>query len=168
MLVNGAGRRSHCLRRPEHTATTACRLPPPATSSALLQPTPAPWATAACLQEELLQLKSLVSGLVLSKSSGAGAPFPIRAAAEVPAAPEAERYDVSGFRLAVQLQQGVLGLEDPGSSGCGAGLVDALSVEVTSPELPAKLRVAMAAELKRAWAASNPGGPACSSLWHLI
>lgn len=112
----------------------------------------------ACLQDQLLQLKQEVPGLCLSKSSGTPeAPFPIRAAAEVSAAPEAERYDVSGFRLAVQLHQGLLGLADPSGGGSGTGLAYALSVEVSSPELPAKLRQAIAAELKRLWAASNPG-----------
>ncbi|KAL4442998.1 hypothetical protein ABPG77_008489 [Micractinium sp. CCAP 211/92] len=109
------------------------------------------------LQDQLLQLKQEVPGLCLSKSSGTpGAPFPIRAAAEVSAAPEAERYNVSGFRLAVQLHQGLLGLADPNGGGSGTGLAYALSVEVSSPELPAKLRQAIAAELKRLWAASNP------------
>ncbi|KAL4457732.1 hypothetical protein ABPG75_012597 [Micractinium tetrahymenae] len=108
------------------------------------------------LQEQLLQLKQQVPALSLSKSSGTpAAPFPIRAAAEVPAAPEAERYDVPGFRLAVQLQPGVLGAAEPGCSG-GEQLLDAVAVEVLSAELPAKLRQAVAAELKRLWAASGP------------
>lgn len=105
-----------------------------------------------------MQLKQNISGLTLSKSSGTpGAPFPIRAAAEVSAVPEAERYDVSGFLLTVQLQQGVLGPAEPNDNVNSTGLLDAVSVEVSSPELPTKLRRAVAAELKRLWAASAPG-----------
>ena len=124
------------------------------------------------LQEALLQLKAQVPGLHLKKSSPAqssAAPFPITAAAEVCAPPAAERYDVQSFQLQLRLGSGVLG----GSAAAGAdtaggaaasggtaeqqGLPAAVEVAVLSPELPQRLRMAMAAELHRLWAASNPG-----------
>jgi len=94
-----------------------------------------------------------VPGLKLHTSAAAqspAAPFPITASAEVAAPPAAERYDVSGFRLAVRLQPGVL-------EGQQGQLLDAVGVEVTSGELPRVLRQRMAAELKQLWAASQPG-----------
>ena len=117
-----------------------------------------------------MELKQRVPGLRLKKSTPAqspAAPFPITAAAEVEAPPAADRYDVASFGLLARLGAGVAaaatsapqaGDASHSQQQAGAATVaDAVEMEVVSAELPRVLRQAMAAELHRTWAASNPG-----------
>ena len=117
-----------------------------------------------------MELKQRVPGLRLKKSTPAqslAAPFPITAAAEVEAPPAADRYDVASFGLLARLGAGVAaaatsapqaGDDSHSQQQAGAATVaDAVELEVVSAELPRVLRQAMAAELQRTWAASNPG-----------
>lgn len=122
----------HCRRRRSPTVATSAPSP----------------------QDELLGLKQQVPGLSLKRSTAAqsaDAPFPITARAEVAAPPAAERYDVQAFDLAVRL--------GPGAAAAAAqpeALAAAVTVEVVSPELPARLRLRMAQELQQLWLQTGP------------